>query len=80
MLRTVLFVAKKRRLAGTLGERVKTLLAERGEGVKWLAGQIGLHRVSTSRLVNDKTPDPSLSLLRKVASALGVTVGELTDD
>jgi DNA-binding Xre family transcriptional regulator len=74
------YVAKKRRLTGPLGERVKLLLDEQGQSVSWLAEQIGLHRVSASRIVNGKVSDLPLSTLRAIAGALGTTVGELVDE
>jgi DNA-binding Xre family transcriptional regulator len=73
-------LAKRRRLSGTLAERVKHLLDERGEGASWLAEQIGVHRVSASRIVNGKATDLPLSTLKAIATALGVTVGQLVDD
>ncbi len=73
-------VAKKRRLTGTLGERLQVLLAEQDRSVTWLAEQAGLHRVSASRIVNGKSTDLPLSTVRGIAAALGVTVGDLVDD
>jgi len=77
---TVPFVAKRRKLTGSFGDRVKVLLEEQGRSVTWLADRIGLHRTSTSRLVNDQVGDPSVSVVKKIADALGVSVGELLDD
>lgn len=74
-----LFVAKKRRLVGTLGERVRTLLTEQERTVTWLAGSIGVTRASASRIVNGQVIDPAVSLVQKIAAAFGVSVGELLD-
>lgn len=74
------FVAKRRRLTGTLGERLQSLLAEQGQTVTWLAAQIGQNRVSVSKIVNDRTTDLPVSTIKALAAALGVTPGALIDE
>lgn len=76
----VAFVAKKRRLTGSLSDRLKLLLGEQDKTVTQLADELGVHRVHVSRVVNGKATNPSLSLLRGLATALGVKVGDLVDD
>ena len=78
--RVTSFVAKKRRLSGPLSERLRLLLTERGKDVTWLAAQTGLHRVSVSRIVNGHVTDPAVSVVVKLAAALGVTVLDLVDN
>jgi DNA-binding Xre family transcriptional regulator len=70
----------RRQLTGTLADRIRGLLAERGEGVAWLARQTGIHRVTVSRIVGGVSRDLPLSTLKAIASALDVTIGELVDD
>jgi DNA-binding Xre family transcriptional regulator len=73
-------VAKRRRLSGSLAERVGALLIEQERSVTWLAEQIGRHRTATSRIVNGKATDLPLSTVKALAVALGVSVGDLVDD
>ncbi|MDB5306721.1 MAG: Cro/C1-type DNA-binding domain [Gemmataceae bacterium] len=80
MLKLAVSYVPKRRLSGTLSDRLKSLLAEQKRSVTWLAGEIGQHRVSTSRIVNGQATDLPLSTLRKIAAALGVSVGDLVDE
>lgn len=74
------FVAKKRKLTGSLAERVRALLDDQGQTVSWLADQIGRHRTATSRIVNGKATDLSLATVKALAAALRVSVGDLVDD
>ncbi|MFO0801413.1 MAG: helix-turn-helix transcriptional regulator [Gemmataceae bacterium] len=73
-------VVAKRRLTGSLADRIRHLLEERGAGVAWLARETGVHRVTISRIVGGVSRDLPLSTLTAVATALGVSVGELVDD
>lgn len=76
---TAPFVAKRRQLTGTFGERVRLLLEEQGKTVTALADRLGMHRVSVSRIVHDKGGDLPLSVVKGVADFLGVSVGDLID-
>ncbi len=73
-------LAKKRKLAGTVGERLRVLLAERGESVVWLADQMGMKRPSVSRILHDRSTNLTIATLRQFATVFDVTVGELVDE
>lgn len=72
-------VAKKRTFRGSLGARVRAILDEQERSVTWLAEATGVTRVSLSRIINEQVGDPSVSIVRKIADALSVSVGELLD-
>ncbi|WP_346702237.1 helix-turn-helix transcriptional regulator [uncultured Alistipes sp.] len=54
--------------------RIAEILKERGMTQTDLAGQIGISRVGLSKAINGNT---TITTLRKIAAALGVTVPEL---
>lgn len=54
--------------------RITEILKERGMTQTDLAGQIGISRVGLSKAINGNT---TITTLRKIAAALGVTVPEL---
>ena len=54
--------------------RIAEILKERGMTQIDLAGQIGISRVGLSKAINGNT---TITTLRKIAAALGVTVPEL---
>ncbi len=54
--------------------RIAEILKERGMTQTDLAGQIGISRVGLSKAINGNT---TITTLRKIATALGVTVPEL---
>ena len=53
--------------------RIAEILKERGMTQTDLAGQIGISRVGLSKAINGNT---TITTLRKIAAALGVTVPE----
>jgi XRE family transcriptional regulator of biofilm formation len=62
-----------------LGDRVKQLRDARGLTQADLAEQTGLHRVYLTQLEAGVKTNPQLDTLRRLAKALGVTVGALVD-
>lgn len=72
-------VARKRRLTGSLGERIQALLADQEQTVTWLADEVGINRVTLSKLLHGHISDPAVSIVQRIAAALKVTVGELLD-
>lgn len=56
--------------------RVKDILKEKGMTAKALAAQIGISEGALSQQLAENS-NPSLRTLEKIASALGVSVGEL---
>ena len=61
-----------------IGEQLRAWRAARGLSQVALAERAGVGNVLVARLELGQT-DPRLSSLRKLAAALGVTVGELVD-
>lgn len=72
-------VAKKRTFRGSLGVRVRAILDEQDRSVTWLAEATGITRASISRIINEQVGDPSVSIVRKIAEALDVSIGDLLD-
>ena len=56
--------------------RIKELCKERGVLLQDLAESVGISRVSLTRIIQNQQ-NPTLAMLEKLASALGVKVSEL---
>lgn len=52
--------------------RLKIVLVEQGKTGKWLAGQLGKNEATVSRWCSNVS-QPSLEMLMKIASILGVS-------
>ena len=61
-----------------LRANIRRLRAERGWSQEELADQAGLHRTYISG-IERMVRNPTLTVLDKIATALGVTIGQLTD-
>ena len=62
-----------------LGDRVRELREARGLTQEALASRAGLHRVYLAQLEIGRNDNPRLDTLRRLAQALGVSLGELLD-
>ena len=60
-----------------ISERIKTLIKERGFSVKPFGEKLGIYNLG--RMLNNER-NWTLKNLEKIAGALGVTVGSLTQD
>lgn len=60
-----------------LGQRIKQRREQLGMGQTELAGQVGVTRQTIAKLEDDPTQNPKLDNLRRIASALGVSVAYL---
>ncbi len=60
-----------------IGDVIRRLRGKRRQGE--VASSVGMSQAHWSQIECGKRPDPKLSTLRSVATALGVTVGELVD-
>ena len=59
--------------------RLKIVLVEQGKTGKWLAGQLGKNEATISRWCSN-TSQPSLEMLMKIASILGVSAKDLINN
>lgn len=59
--------------------RLKIVLVEQGKTGKWLAGQLGKNEATVSRWCS-KVSQPSLEMLMKIASILGVSAKDLINN
>lgn len=59
--------------------RLKIVLVEQGKTGKWLAGQLGKNEATVSRWCSNVS-QPSLEMLMKIASILGVSVKDLINN
>ena len=59
--------------------QIKETLKKRGLKQNELADRMGINRVSLSRLLSDKN-DMRISTIKKIADAIGVPVGQLSDE
>ena len=59
--------------------RLKIVLVEQGKTGKWLAGQLGKNEATISRWCSN-TSQPSLEMLKKIASILNVDARRLIND
>ena len=59
--------------------RLKIVLVEQGKTGKWLAGQLGKNEATVSRWCSNVS-QPSLEMLMKIASILGVSAKDLINN
>lgn len=59
--------------------RLKIVLVEQGKTGKWLAGQLGKNDATVSRWCSNVS-QPSLEMLMKIASILGVSAKDLINN
>ena len=59
--------------------RLKIVLVEQGKTGKWLAGQLGKNEATVSRCCSNVS-QPSLEMLMKIASILGVSAKDLINN
>jgi len=59
--------------------RLKIVLIEQGKTKKWLAGQLGKNETTISRWCSN-TSQPSLEMLMKIASILGISSKDLINN
>ncbi len=60
-----------------VGSRIVALRSEKGWSLSKLAEESGISKSLLHRIENQDTSNPELGTLRKIAKALGITVGEL---
>lgn len=59
--------------------RIKIVLVEQGKTGKWLAEQLGRNEATISRWCSN-TSQPSLEILMKIATILGVSAKDLINN
>ena len=59
--------------------RLKIVLVEQGKTGKWLAGQLGKNEATVSRWCSNVS-QPSLEMLMKIASILGVSAKDMINN
>lgn len=59
--------------------RIKIVLVEQGKTGKWLAEQLGRNEATVSRWCSN-TSQPSLEILMKIATILGVSAKDLINN
>jgi transcriptional regulator with XRE-family HTH domain len=62
---------------GTVGENIKKILNNRGLSVNAAAKKYELKQSTLNEIVTGKTGSPQMETLKKISSALGVSVSEL---
>ncbi len=60
-----------------LHEVIRICRKYRGLTIRAAADKAGMHRVAWSAIENGRNKNPSLATLKKIAGALGVSVGDL---
>jgi transcriptional regulator with XRE-family HTH domain len=63
-----------------IADNIKCLLDIRGIKPADLSRDSGVPQARISEIVSEKTKNPRMATLQKIAKALGVTVSDLTDD
>jgi transcriptional regulator with XRE-family HTH domain len=63
-----------------LGENIKKIMNEKGISAKKIAEKAEISTTYLSYILNDKRKNPSLEVLQKIASILGVSVNDFFDD
>ncbi len=62
-----------------VGKRLRELRESKGLTQEELGKRAGLHRVHVTQWESGRYPDPRLETLRRLAKALGVSLGELLE-